>query len=81
MMFPFPAGGFRRPIDDGDISTLQSCLPPVPHRGVVGQSWRFIPPRRTIWSMDSSDGGHAGADGTVHNHGCLTGVARGAGDT
>jgi hypothetical protein len=27
------------------------------------------------------DEGHAGADGTVQNHGCLTGVARGAGDT
>jgi hypothetical protein len=27
------------------------------------------------------DGGHAGADGIVQNHGCLTGVARRAGDT
>jgi hypothetical protein len=26
-------------------------------------------------------GGHAGADSTMQNHGCLTGVARGASNT
>jgi hypothetical protein len=61
---PLPAGP-DGPVDDGDIPMLQPCLPPVPSMGVMGQSWRSISPRRTVWSTDSSDGDHVGVGGIV----------------
>jgi hypothetical protein len=69
------------PVDDGDIPTLQPCLPPVLCTGVAGQSWRSAPPGWTVWSMDSCDGGHAGVGSTVQSCRCLTEVIQGVGDT
>jgi hypothetical protein len=53
------------PIDDWDIPMLQPCLSPVPCVGVMGQSWRSIPPGRAVWSADPSDRVHARVGGIV----------------
>jgi hypothetical protein len=69
------------PVDDGDIPTLEPCLPPVLCTGVVGQSWRSAPPEWTVWSTDSSDGGHAGVGSTMQSCRRLTEVIQGVDNT
>jgi hypothetical protein len=40
---PLPVG-LNSTVDDEDFPTLSSCLPLVPRVGILGQSWRSIPP-------------------------------------
>jgi hypothetical protein len=61
---PLPVG-LNSTVDDEDFPTLSSCLPLVPRVGILGQSWRSIPPGGTVWSTDSSDGDHAGVGSIV----------------